>query len=621
MMLQNYKRILRLVFSFLLLVGLAVSTKAEVLEVNVDEEIDLEEIVVTADAKTEPKESDAPVVMEVITAAELEEANVKTVLEALDNMNGVKAIQSSNTTSWGTNGIQLRGMKSGETLVLIDGQRFHGGHQCVDLSTISIEMVERIEIIKGPASVVYGSENMGGVINIITKKPTKKLHGTFTAGGGTRATHTYGGSAGFGKDKLGAVFNYTYQETDGVAKETDENNEKIFNVSFGYDFNSKSKLEINPYYSKQHYEHDGTMSNWSGRIQERNGLSLNWKYTPDDLSNLYLKGSLFEYKCWMESKMQDFAENYTEAEIGYSRVLGRRHLLTIGAQHYLEEFDLDNINLKYDGDQTNNSFFIQDEMDFAPVQVVLGTRVNRHDILGTKVCSSLGLSYQFNEQGRIRGSIGQAFKTAHMVWLYGGTWRGSGYLIHANPELQPEESIGYQLGMDYRFSKRVSAYITLFRNDVDNLLNTRFEAKDAYWENIEEALIQGVEVNFRAQLSTDLSGSLGYTFLDTENKTTGDELSERPKDRVSVKLNWRAPYGIQVQLSGFYTGSCYYQKMGSNNKVDVKDYWLVNLGLDRKINDRYKVFLKADNLLNVDDIVNEYEVDGVEYSMGMKVMF
>jgi outer membrane receptor for ferrienterochelin and colicins len=448
-MLKKCKRIWGLVFSFFLLVGLTVTTKAEGQEDTVEEKV-LGEVVVTADAKTEQKESDAPVVMEVITAEELEEANVKTVLEALDYMNGVNAIQSSNTASWGTNGIRLRGMESDHTLVLIDGQRFHGGHSCVDLSTISIEMVERIEVVKGPASVVYSSNNMGGVVNIITKKPTKEPHGTFSVGGGTRATRSYGVSAGLGKDKLGGVLSYTYQETDGVNKVTDENNEKIFNASFGYDFNSKSRLEINPYYSKQHHEHDGTNLNWSGRIQERNGLNFNWKLTPDKISGLYLRGSLFKYKHWTESKFGDYAEDYTEAEIGYNRLLGRQHLLTIGAQHYLEEFDLDNINLKYEGDQTNDSYFIQDEMDFGPVQVVLGTRVNRHDMLGTKVCSSLGLSYQLNEQGRIRGSIGQAFKTPHMVWIYGGTWYGSGYLVHANPELQPEESIGYQLGMDYR---------------------------------------------------------------------------------------------------------------------------------------------------------------------------
>jgi outer membrane receptor for ferrienterochelin and colicins len=161
----------------------------------------------------------------------------------------------------------------------------------------------------------------------------------------------------------------------------------------------------------------------------------------------------------------------------------------------------------------------------------------------------------------------------------------------------------------------------LFRNDIDDLLNVRYEAKNAYYENIEEVLIQGLEVNVRAQLSTNFSGSLGYTFLDTENKKTGDDLSERPKDSVSVKLDWQAPYGVRVQLTGLYTGSCYYQKMGNNNKVDVKDYWLVNLGLDKKISDKYKLFLKVDNLLNVDDVVTEYEADGVEYSMGMMVTF
>lgn len=633
-MLRNYSKILGLFFLLLIVFTLPINA----------EEKDLGEIVVTTATKTESKESETPVKVEVITKEELEESSAKTVQEALEYIDGINVIQNSRSNNWGKNGIDLRGLGSNYTLVLIDGQRFYGAYYNSDLSTISMEMVEQIEIVKGPFSALYGSDAMGGVVNIITKKRPEEAYGIFSSWGGSRGTRNYGVSAGFGQDKFGGAFTYTYEESNGIDKETDEYDENIFSASFGYDFNSKSKLELNPYYSKKHNEDDGysgmRSGMRSGRDEERTGLNLKWQYNPDDLSGFYLRGSVFEFKNrTTDVKYVDNKTDSTELEITYNRLLGSSHLLTIGAQRHVEELDRENrsttpmggeLVVSLEDDQTVNGFFIQDEMDFAPFQLVLGTRIDNHDDWGTELCPNLSVLHQFNEQLQIRGSVGKAFKAPEMIQSYDGSWMvGSRKMIHGNSDLDPEESVGYQLGMDYYLSKRVSTHLTLFRNDVDNLIENQYETLSSlthvYYENIGEALIQGVELNFRTQLTKNVSGSLGYTFLDTEDKGTGEDLPERSKDSVSVKLDWKAPYEVQVQVAGFYMGTYYYNETnkltGDVSKVDVEDYCLLNLGLNKKINDKYKIFLKANNLLDIDDVGNEYEIDGVEYSMGVKIEF
>jgi outer membrane receptor for ferrienterochelin and colicins len=642
--LRNYSRILGLIFLLLLPIAFTLTVNAEVQVTGDDAEADLEEVVVTTGTKTENKESETPVKVEVITEKELEESSAKTVEEALEYIDGINAIQNDRSSNWGKSGIDLRGMGSDYTLVLIDGQRFYGAYYNSDLSTISMDMVERIEIVKGPFSALYGSDAMGGVINIITKKRPKEPYGTFSGWGGSRETRNYAVSTGFGQGKFGGTLSYTYEESDGIDKVTDEYDLNIFSASLEYDFNSKSSLEFTPYYSKKHNEDDGYSSmrsgKKSGRDEERTGLNLKWKYTLDTFSSFYLRGSTLKFRNWTpDVKYVDNETNSTEFELAYNRLLGSCHSLTIGAQHHLEELDRENnsttpagenLVVKLEDDQTVNGFFIQDEMDFAPFQVVLGARIDDHDDWGTEVCPNLSVLHQFNEQMQIRGSVGKAFKAPEMIKSYDGSWMAGGKkLLHGNPDLDPEESVGYQLGMDYAFSKRTSTHLTLFRNEVDNLVAEQYDKSSSltnvYYENIGEALIQGVELNFRTQLTKNISGSLGYTFLDTENKKTGEDLPERSKDNVSVKLDWKAPFGVQVQLVGLYMGSYFYNETnkltGNETKMDVDSYWLLNLGLNKKIGNNYKAFLKINNLLDVDDVGNEYEIDGREYFIGMKVEF
>ena len=572
------------------------------------QETDLGEIHVSTSTKSDRAIDEVPLTVEVVTKEELEQANVKTVAEAVNYLAGIQTVQNSG--SWGNKGnIQLQGMDSSHTLILLDGQRYYGGHDSVDLQSISVEMIERIEIVKGPISSLYGSDAMGGVVNIITNKWEGKPYGHFSAEGGSRDTQMVEASAAFGQDRWGGLLTFTRRRSDGIDAATDKYQENIISGNLSYTFNPQSKLEIRPYYSLNQIDYEG-------RDQKRSGLNVNWKYDADELSHWYVRSSIFDYQHQTKSRSTNYDTDSLETEIGYRRLLGSQHQLTVGTQFHRE--DIDDPGKGYEADQTINALFIQDEMDLAPVQIVLGTRVDDHQRWGTQVNPNLSLGYQLNEQTRLRASVGKAFKAPGLVNLYAEGWRMGPYTVHANPGLEPEESVGYQAGLDYRFSERLSGQATLFRNDIKNLITAQIVSRNMYWQNVGKAMTQGVELSLRAQMSATLNGSLGYTLLDTEDKESGKELLQRPHDSINLGLNWQALPGLDFHLSGRYVGERYND---DDNTEKLKDYFLLNLGLEKKLNEHYALFVNANNLLGVDDAADAYDLDGVEYYVGVKLRF
>jgi outer membrane receptor for ferrienterochelin and colicins len=168
-MFNGLRRIKGLAAAGLVLLGLTLLSGGVMAVETVEEE--LGEVLVTTSTKTERKESEVPANVAVITQEELQSANVRTAQEALESIPGVAVNVDG--------GVRLQGMEARQTLILVDGQRYYGGHDGVDLAQIPVEQIEQIEVVKGPCSSLYGSDAMGGVINIITKKRSGTPGGSF----------------------------------------------------------------------------------------------------------------------------------------------------------------------------------------------------------------------------------------------------------------------------------------------------------------------------------------------------------------------------------------------------------------------------------------------------------
>ena len=572
----------------------------------------LGKVIVTA-TKTEHTLADVPAEAVVITKEEIKAKNIKTVQDALMLLTGIKI--NKNCGSWGDKGkVEMLGLDAKHTLILVDGQRILGGHgAAVDLQQIPIEAVERIEVVKGPASALYGSDAVGGVINIITKSAPEKPTFSTSVSFGSRGTQIHEVSGGIKKDKFGCFLNYTYRESEGVHKITDQYWENIFQTSFEYEFSPEAKLILKPYYSEHKMKDEG-------RRQERFSLNSIWEWAPDELSKLKLRGSWFNYKHWTTDKSSNWHTDSYETEINYSRLILDIHTVT-GGYHYHKE-KVDDKGKVYKADQTLHSFFIQDEIDFSPFTFVLGMRVDDHDRWDTEVNPKASLLYKVNENFKLRASVGRAFRAPTLVKLYADGWRMGPYLVHANPDLEPEKSVGYQVGAEYKFSEKFLAKLSYFRNDLKDLISYRTVKRgrppwDLYWENIDKAMTQGIELSLASQIKDNLTARLGYTFLDTEDKNTKKELTYKPKHKLTLELSWIIPkIELNLNLEGEYIGRRYdsdYNRLGG--------YTIFNLSLTKDIKKNISIFARVDNIFGKKNIPDEYDVDGTEFLGGVKIKF
>lgn len=576
------------------------------------EDFNLGQVVVTA-TKTEHTLGDVPVAVDVVTQEDFRKRNVTTVQEALELLTGVRVVE--NSSSWGNKGnVEIQGMNANHTLILVDGQKMVGGHNAVDLQQISLDMVERIEIVQGPASALYGSEAVGGVINIITKSAPEKPFVSLENFLGSRGRRKHSVTAGASTEKLGTLVSYGYNESDGVHASTDRFKEHFFDATFDYKFSPQLKWTLKP-----HYSHN--KMNSEERVQERLGLNSLVEWSPDELSKLSLRGSMLNYQHWTKDKSSNWDNDTYEGEINYSRLMFDRHTLMTGI-HITEE-EIEDLGKAYNADQTLYSYYLQDEIDLDPFVLVLGARIDEHDRWDTQVNPKFSLLYKVNEDLKLRGSVGTAFRAPSLAKLYADGWRMGPYMVYANPDLEPEESLGYQLGGEYRISKKFLTKLSLFRNEVDDLIN--YTLGSGYpmpmnWVNIDEAVMQGVEWSLDALLTDRLTANIGYTFLDTEDKSTKKELANKPRHKLTLEVGYKIPViEVLANLEMKYSGRTY---SDAANTDRLGGYTTLNLALTKNLGENTQVFARVDNLTGKKNVVTtDYDIDGTEFLAGLRVKF
>ena len=575
----------------------------------------LDKIVVSA-TKTPHTLGDVPVAAEVITREELQERNVKTLQEALERIPSLKVHSTAGYNNRGL--VSLQGLDPRHTLVLIDGQRVQGGHEnAMDIQQVSIDMIERIEVVKGPASALYGSEAVGGVINIITRGASKTPEFSGSLGMGSRGTMVGTVSAGAGSEHIGGHVSYTYRESEGLdltegddPPTYDDYYEHILQGALSFDLSDNTELSIRPYYSYQ------VATDTAPELsQERYGVNTLFKWEPDDLSNVTLRGSYFSYHNLTQEDPTDTDTilSNTEFEASYSRLLLNTHLVTAGYQYWLDDRDSESQDLFVD--QETHSVYMQDEIDLSPVVLVLGGRLDMHENWGEEFNPRAALMYKATDKLTFRTSIGTAFKAPSLLKIYG--FRHVPMIAVGNPDLKPETSVGYQAGVDYQFCEGVRIGVSGFRNDIEDLIKTEVNFPFMTFSNVEEAMTQGVELNLEGCLNDDISATLGYSYLDTENKLTGKELTQRPDHRLTAGIDVKLPSAdTSLRFETFYTGERWND---DDNTEKLDDYWIFNASATKEIGEHAEVFVKVDNVFDKKDVEDEDYVIGREFFAGVRM--
>ena len=618
--------------------------------------IPMSEVIVTA-TKSQRFLDNIPASAYVVTKEEIELANIETATQAVRQIPGVYA---QGGFGWVKESAKLQGLDPQYTLLLLDGQKLRGAPKySADLSQFPAEMIERVEVIKGPASALYGSDAMSGVINVITRTAPAKPAYSASAAFGTYNTRIYRLSHGDKIKRFGYFLSYSRRESDGepytilgnpdsTDRDTlanwDKFKDEIFQGTFGYDFSPVIKLILKPGYSRREQAEDYMIPE-----QERRTLNacVNWQI--NSISALKARASWFDHKRVMLKgglieKPTDIEHELYEAELNYNTLVSK-NFLTIG-YHYCEEyhthFKFDTLQVKGTRSQLTNSLFVQDEIDFNPLYTVIGVRVDNHDKWGTVINPCAGLLYRLTEGVKLRGSVGSAFKDPPMCHLYTVELFQSSRWVRANPDLEPEKSWGYQIGVEFDAGKEITANASLFRNDIKDMIEQYDTGDSKYdmfygscpvysYKNIDEVYTQGLELTAGYQFSSWGSSRLGYTWLESKDKVTDEELFYNPKNKLNLELETRIDrFGLSINLRGEYIGKRWGYKeaagcpgMAAEPVPERLDsYSLAHMKVKKEISKHAHLFLSVNNVL--DEKYYEWgyrEMPGREFLGGLKLKF
>lgn len=578
-------------------------TQVSLAEEESDKKFNLGQVVVTA-TKTERVLADVPVETSLITKEEIEDSNAQTVSDLLKYTLGIgigmnKDSDQAGNLNWRATFRGL-GLNEGYGLVLIDGQRAKGGgmgEYGYGINQIPPEMIERIEVVKGPGSVLYGSDAMAGVINIITKPTPEKRFFSYYGGYGTHDASNAGGSLGDRIGKFGYLLNYNREKSDaGKYGGEDEYEANFVNSKFGYEFEEGKSLNLGINWDKK---------SWINCDWDSIRISPGWQTKFDDGSKLTLRGYWYDWDFHHFSPTATELKGdmgYRQIESQYSKLLFDKHMATAGFEFLEEEIDYTLANKTID----TYSVFLQDEWAVLNnLNLTFGARFDSHSQFGEEVSPRISGLLEITDKTRLRGSVGRSFKSPTIRQLYyNAPFKHGSYYIESNSALNPEYAIGYSLGLEQEFSDRLLANLSIFRNDVDDMV-VSYDTGQTYlgqtlksYKNVTEAYTQGIELELKADITKELASFLSYALLDTEDKETKKELSYRPRYTAGWKLNYKnKKYGLGTNFGLRYVSSMF---KDTANTQETNGYFVVELKFIKEITKCAKASFEIDNLFGTD---------------------
>ncbi len=594
------------------------------------------ELVITG-TWTPHTQKDSPVEIERITSKMLEQAGATNVRQSLQDVPAIEFRRTGGRFQQ----FQIQGLESIHTLILVNGQELigstEGGTFTEDL--LASPEIESLEIVKGAASVQYGSDAIGGVINIRTRKATKPTAALLFGQYGRFNTVTTFAAPEFrtADGKFGGYISAGVSKSDGVDYIPDtpvtngEPNYTTKSVSGNFDYilSNSSRVSLYTHYTDNDRVSRGGATSASTRSETRSGNEraqnvLRWDWTPDASSTFTLWGhhQIFQndsrtttLSSGALTRLSRFTQELWEPQFQYTRQIGQQHLLTVGGEHDIRKLRGQNVSsptaLK---DLTESAGWVQDEISVLPwVDVVLGSRyTSNSDAGGFWSPQTTLLLKPGNFRGRFTYTRG--FRSPTLSELGASFVEGGFFGIVGNPNLAPEKSTTYTTNVEYYFD-RAKIGASLFRHEISNLIqfvngtcsageaaalgvSTSFCQKPF---NIAAARSQGFELEAGSRFFDWLYVETGYMYLDSRNENTGAFLFGRSRHTWKTRLN--AEYdGWNFTARLRYFSSFGATDANSNGRIDRNPTELspanvqIDMRLAKTLKNGLEVYLGADNV-------------------------
>jgi len=551
---------------------------------------------------TPPENTSSPVT--VISREEIAQTQQRLVADVLRAEPGIDVARTGQPGS--QTSVFLRGANSSQTLVLVDGIRVNSAfNNSFDFSQLAVDNVERVEVLRGPQSTLYGSEALGGVINIVTKRGEGPPTGSLQTEYGSFNTLLTRGSFSAREGKASVSANASYTSSDG-----DRINSDYQSINFSgharYDFSDRFSASLLATYL---HSNDGTPGDTftddpNDRLKNENylvGLTLEggptkWWNTKLTLSHSHERGAFDE----PAPNPPYFFPDYASRTIAQRNQIDFQNIFTPADQHKIlaggtfEESSANFADTYSAFDRTIDTRSGYAQYEFSPhprVTLAAGGRVDDSDAWGTHGTYRFGSRYTVPDTETIlRANVGTGFRAPSIAQLY---FPPAG--VNSNPNLKPEESFGWDAGFEQPLVKKTLRFgATFFHNDFNQLIN------DFPPVNVDRARTLGVETFATWSPLTNLTFRAAYTWLDATDLGTGLRLIRRPEHHGSVGLNWKILPSLSANAGALFVG----RRPDSNfdtfptARVELPAYTKLDLGLRWNVCKNLELYGRAENLLD-----------------------
>jgi vitamin B12 transporter len=618
----------------------------------------LNEVIVTA-SKFSQKQSETGKVVTVITQKQLQNNYGKSLAQVLNTQAGLVINGADNTL--GTNPtLYLEGASSGNTLILLDGIPLYdpsGVTSEFDLNNFALGNIEKIEILKGAQSTLYGSDAVAGVINIITKKGEKKpfnFHLDLSAG----SYDTYKGTVALSGSFKGQTYFISYNKIlskgfssawDSTGKnhfDRDGFDQDVFQLNYGFKPFKKTSVMLSAKYNNNHadidagafaddkdytYHNDNVIAGISTTYTLPHGfirLQYNFnQYNRNFLDDSTDIGGLSNYQKGQYNGTSHFAEIYTNLK------LGKHAEFLAGADYrqnksdqsyiYLPDYGFPALPISADSARTRQfsgyaSLFLKSAKGW---NLDIGGRWNHHSIYGSNFTWSFNPFYVISDRYKIYANISSGYNVPSLYQLYSE---------YGNKDLKPQTTTSYEAGLQYSREK-INARITGFIRDGRDvfLFYTDPNTFTSHYTNGDRQNDIGAEAEATIPVTSRLSASLNYTYVDGKIITTGVSgkdssyfnLYKRPKNVLNIALNYNS--GNDLFLSAaFKAASKAYEPQYLSTPYVLKGYYTIGLYGRYRFSKLCSLFLDLQNITGQKYFVTRgFTTKGFNMNGGVQLAF